>query len=91
VPTIAEQGYPGYEVISWWGLVAPAGTPQPVLARMHAELKKMMTTQDVQDRLAQLGMTVRATDAEEFGRFIRAEMQTWGKVVRDSNISAAPD
>jgi tripartite-type tricarboxylate transporter receptor subunit TctC len=91
VPTITEQGYPGYEVISWWGIVAPAGTPKPVLTRMHVELEKMMTTPDMQERLAQLGMTVRATSAAEFERFIRSEMQTWGKVVRDANITGTPD
>lgn len=91
VPTIAEQGYPGYEVHSWWGILAPAGTPQPVLKRMNAELQKILTSQDIQDRLGQLGMTVRASSADEFGRFLRTEMDVWGKVVRDSHIAATPE
>lgn len=91
VPTIAEQGYAGYEVHSWWGILAPSGTPQNVLKRMNTELQKILTSQDLQDKLGQLGMNVRATSADEFGRFIRTEMQFWGKVVRESNITAVPE
>ena len=91
VPTVAEQGYPGYEVHSWWGILAPSGAPQPVLKRMNAELQKILTSQDIQERLGLLGMTVRATSGEEFGRFIRTEMDFWGKVVRESNITATSE
>jgi tripartite-type tricarboxylate transporter receptor subunit TctC len=88
VPTVAEQGYPGFEVQSWWGILAPAGVPQPILRRVHAELNRILATPDVQDRLAQLGMAIRASTPEEFSRFIASEMEFWGKVVRDRKISA---
>jgi len=90
-PTVAEQGYPGFEVEAWWGILAPAGTPRPILARMHTELSRMLASAELQERLGHLGMTVRATSAEEFGRFIVSEMQLWGKVVRDAKIGAAAE
>ncbi len=89
VPTVAEQGYPGFEVHSWWGILAPAGVPRPILHRVHAELNRILATPDVQDRLAQLGMAIRASSPEEFSRFIASEMEFWGKIVRDRKISAA--
>ena len=88
VPTVAEQGFPGYEVQSWWGIVAPSKTPSAIIRAMHAELQKMLASPELQQRLENLGMTVRASAPEEFGRFLVAEMALWGKVVRDAKISA---
>jgi tripartite-type tricarboxylate transporter receptor subunit TctC len=88
VPTVAEQGFPGYEVHSWWGIVAPAGVPRAILQRMHAELKNILGTPEMRERLELLGMTIRASSPEEFVRHIATEMALWGKVVRDSRISA---
>lgn len=88
VPTIAEQGFPGYEVHSWWGIVAPTGVPKPILQRLHTEMKNILATPQMRERLELLGMTIRASSPEEFGRFLRSEMQMWGKVVRDAKISA---
>ncbi len=88
IPTVAEQGFPGYEVHSWWGIVAPAGVPKPILQRLHAEMKNVLGTQQMRERLEQLGMTIRASTPEEFNRYLVSDMQLWGKVVRDANISA---
>ena len=88
IPTVAEQGFPGYEVHSWWGIVAPAGVPKPILQRLHAEMKNVLGTQQMRERLEQLGMTIRASSPEEFTRYLVSEMQLWGKVVRDAKISA---
>ena len=88
VPTIAEQGFPGYEVHSWWGIVAPTGVPKPILQRLHTEMKDILATPQMRERLELLGMTIRASSPEEFGRFLRSEMQMWGKVVKDARISA---
>ena len=89
IPTVAEQGYPGYEVHSWWGIVAPAGVPQPILQRLHAQLKTILCTQEMRERLEQLGITIRASTPDEFARYIASETALWGKVVRDGKISAA--
>ena len=91
VPTVAEQGFPGYEVQAWWGIVAPSATPAAIIRRMNAELQTMLATPDLQQRLGNLGMTVRASGSEEFGRFIVSEMELWGKVVREAKISASGD
>ena len=88
IPTVAEQGFPGYEVHSWWGIVAPTGVPKPILQRLHAEMKNILATQQMRERLDQLGMTIRASSPEEFQRHLTSEMQLWGKVVRDAKISA---
>ncbi len=88
VPTVAEQGYPGYDVTSWWGMLAPAGVPKPVLQQLNAKLKEIYASPVMRDRLAQLGLNERASNPEEFTRFIATEMDFWGRVVRDSNITA---
>ncbi len=88
IPTVAEQGFPGYEVHSWWGIVAPTGVPKAILQRLHTEMKNVLGTQQMRERLEQLGMTIRASSPEEFNRYLVSDMQLWGKVVRDARISA---
>ena len=88
-PTVAEQGFPGYEVISWWGIVAPAGVPQAILQQMHSRLSSIMAAPDLRRRLEQLGMTLIASTPEAFRKHLETEMALWGKVVRASNIAAS--
>jgi tripartite-type tricarboxylate transporter receptor subunit TctC len=88
IPTVAEQGFPGYEVHSWWGVVAPAGAPPLVLQKIHAALTSVHTQPEARERLEQLGATVRASTADEFARYITSEMTLWGKVVRENRIAA---
>ena len=89
VPTVAERGYPGYDVNSWWGMLAPAGVPKPVLQQINAKLREVYASPAMRERLAQVGLTERASNAEQFTRFIAAEMDFWGKVVRENNITAS--
>ena len=88
IPTVAEQGFPGYEVHSWWGVVAPAGVPQPILHKIHAAMRAVLTQAETRERLEQLGASVRASSPEELARYIKSEMALWGKVVRDNRIVA---
>jgi tripartite-type tricarboxylate transporter receptor subunit TctC len=88
IPTVAEQGFPGYEVHSWWGVVAPVGVPQAILQKLHAALRDVLSQTETRNRLEQLGATVRASTPDEFANYIAREMALWGKVVRDSRISA---
>ena len=88
VPTIAESGSPGFDAQAWWGVLAPAGTPQPIIARMNAELAKSLKIPAVQERLAQMGVDVASSSPDELGRFVANEVAKWGKVVRDHNIKA---
>jgi tripartite-type tricarboxylate transporter receptor subunit TctC len=89
VPTVAEQGYPGYDVNSWWGMLAPAGVPKPVLQQLNAKLREIYASPVMRERLAQVGLIERASNAEQFTRFIAGEMDFWGKVVRESNITTS--
>ena len=88
VPTVAEQGLPGYEFISWTGLVAPRGTPRAVLERMQAEVVRAISSPELQARLGAVGMDVVASSQEEFAQFIAAELSKWKKVVVDARITA---
>ncbi|MBS0508010.1 MAG: tripartite tricarboxylate transporter substrate binding protein [Proteobacteria bacterium] len=87
VPTIAEAGVPGYEAMSWFGLFAPAGTPKPVLDRLHAALVKVLNQADVKKKIAEQGGDVVAETPEQFAAFIKAETAKWGKVVKDSGAT----
>jgi len=82
-PTVAEM-LPGFETGSFQGVVAPAGTPREIVARLNAEFAKAVNMPDSRDRLAKQGTEVRTGTPEEFGAFIRAEMARWAKVVKDS-------
>ena len=86
VPTIAEQGFAGYEVNSWWGLLAPAGVPAPIRDKLHASLNEILARPAMRERLEQVGATVRASKPDEFARYIAEEMKLWGQVVRDNKI-----
>jgi len=87
VPTIAEQGFPGFSVVSWWGIVAPAGMPKPVLDRFHAELVKVFQQPEVRQQLSEtLGMDLAVSSPDALQKFIVAEIARWGKVVRENNI-----
>jgi len=89
VPTLVEQGIPGVTAYAWWGVLAPAGTPKPILDKFHAELKKALNLPDVRKTLTEnLGMELVVSSPEELQKWIVAEMQRWGKVVKDNNIRA---
>ena len=87
VPTIAEAGVPGYEATSWFGMFAPAGTPKPVLDKLHAALVKVLKQPDVQKKIAEQGGDVVAETPEQFAAFIKAESAKWSKVVKESGAS----
>ena len=86
VPTMLESGVADYVVTSWYGMCAPAGTPVPILDKLHADLTKTLQAADVQQRLADLVIDVAPTSRDEFTAFIRSEMARWAKVVKDSGI-----
>jgi tripartite-type tricarboxylate transporter receptor subunit TctC len=86
VPTIAESGFPGFEASVWYGLVAPAATPKPVIARLHAEVQKALQTKEVKDRMTAVGGEVTPATAEQFGTLIRAERVRYEKLVREAGI-----
>ena len=86
LPTISEAGVPGYEATNWWGIVAPAGTPRPVIERLHKELSVILATAETKKRFESEGGEAVQTSPEEFGRFIVSETAKWAKVVKEAGI-----
>jgi tripartite-type tricarboxylate transporter receptor subunit TctC len=86
VPTMAQAGLPGYNVTSWYGLCAPAGTPRPIIDKVHADLSTVLLSPDVQQRMNELVIDAAPTSPEEFAQFIRSETSRWAKVVKDAGI-----
>jgi tripartite-type tricarboxylate transporter receptor subunit TctC len=88
VKTVAEQGVPGFAAISWWGIIAPAKTPQPIVQRMYEELSKALGKPDVAKRLSDQGIEIVGGGPQELDRFVRGEMAHWATVVKENNIKA---
>jgi tripartite-type tricarboxylate transporter receptor subunit TctC len=86
VPTISEGGVPGYEATNWWGIVAPAGTPRPVVDRLHKELSLILATSETRKRFETEGGEAVQMSSEDFGKFIVSETAKWAKVVKEANI-----
>jgi tripartite-type tricarboxylate transporter receptor subunit TctC len=87
VPTMSESGLTGYEVTSWYGVCAPAGTPAPVQEKLHADLTRVLQMPDVQQRLNDLVVEAAPTSREDFAAFIQAETRRWAQVVQDAGLA----
>ena len=86
VPTVAESGYPGFEVTVWYGVCTQAAVPKPILARLHATLVKTLELPEMKARLAENSIDASPTTPEEFAAFIRAETDRWTAVVQEAGI-----
>ena len=86
VPTVAESGVPGYEIVSWQAIFAPAGTPKPIVNRLHAEIAKILREPDIQERLGKLGMDGADMTIDQFAAFQKAEVAKWASVIKAANI-----
>ena len=84
VPTIAESGYPGFAAVQWYGLFAPAATPKDVVAKIHRDAVKALRDPAVAERLASEGAEPVGDTPEQFGAFVKSEIELWGKVIRES-------
>ena len=85
VPTVAET-VPGYEVISWQAIFAPAGTPRPIVDRLHTEIAKILAEPEMQERIAKLGMLGSTLSTEQITAFQKAEVARWAQVIKSANI-----
>ena len=86
LPTIAEQGYPDVVVTTWFGFIAPAGVPRPILDKLNAEVNAALAMPDVKEKFANAGLVPVGGSMEQFDKLIRSEMQRWGRVIRERGI-----
>ena len=88
VPTVSESALPGFDVSSWFGLLAPAGTPREVVGRLNSEVVKILKADDVKERLIADGAEVVANKPEEFAAYIILELTKWGAVIKRAKLQA---
>ncbi len=88
VPTLVESGYPDVVATSWIGLLAPGGTPRPIIERYHKELVRILQTPEIRDKLQTMEFEVVATSPEQFSSWIRSEIVRWGKVIKSTGAKA---
>ena len=86
VPTLSEPGLVGYDSTGWFGLVAPAGTPQSIVQRLNAEFTAALNDEAIKNQMRQSGMEPTPSSIENFEAYIRSESQKWAKVIRQANI-----
>jgi tripartite-type tricarboxylate transporter receptor subunit TctC len=84
VPTLAESGLPGFEASSWFGILAPAGTPAPIVAKLNAEIAKWLATPEAKEKLSKQGANAAGGTPDDFAKHIATETAKWAKVVKDS-------
>jgi tripartite-type tricarboxylate transporter receptor subunit TctC len=89
IATLAEQGYPGFSALAWWGVFAPAATPKAILTKFHGALVNTLNQPDLRKQLTeQLGMDLVVSEPAALQTFLLKEMERWGKVVREHGIKA---
>ena len=88
VPTIAEQGFPGFSADAWYGILSTAGTPRPIIDKLHGEVVRIMKLPEAKDRMANVGFEIVGSTPEEFAKLIREEIPKWTKIVREAGIRA---
>jgi tripartite-type tricarboxylate transporter receptor subunit TctC len=84
VPTIAESGVKGFDVSPWFGVLAPAKTPAPIVAKLHDEMVRVLHSASLRERLVREGVDIVGNSPAEFGAFLRKETQQWARAVKES-------
>ena len=88
VPTVAESGVRDFDISTWFGVFAPAGTPRDIIAKLNAEISRALTLPDVKERLAREGAETAPNSAEQFGKFIQAEITKFARIIKESGARA---
>jgi tripartite-type tricarboxylate transporter receptor subunit TctC len=88
LPTVAEAGVPGFDAITWHGIVVPAGTPKPVIARLNGEFNKLLQAADMRERLMVLGSDIIGGEPKQLTDYMRVEIPRWAKVIKESGAKA---
>jgi tripartite-type tricarboxylate transporter receptor subunit TctC len=88
IPTVAESGYPDFEVVSWWGVLTPAAVPKDIIGRLHAELIKVLASPDIKAKFADQGADVASDTPEQFAAYIKSEIAKWGKLIKELGVKS---
>jgi tripartite-type tricarboxylate transporter receptor subunit TctC len=86
IPTVSESGIPGFEAVSWGGVMGPAGMPADIVKRLNVEIIRILKLPDIAERLSSMGADIVGSSPEEFDKYLRAEISKWGQVARENNI-----
>jgi tripartite-type tricarboxylate transporter receptor subunit TctC len=86
MPTVAESGLPGFEIVGWFGIFAPAGTPKPVIAKLNKEINELLRMPDTQKRFATEGLVPGGGTPEDLGKFLRSEISKWGALIKQIGL-----
>jgi tripartite-type tricarboxylate transporter receptor subunit TctC len=89
VATFTESGLPGFDVKGWYGLVAPAGAPKEIIGKLSTEVANILAMPDIREKIVGMGLTPFISTPEQFAELMKADMVTWGKVIREANITLA--
>jgi tripartite-type tricarboxylate transporter receptor subunit TctC len=87
LPTIDESGLPGYQAVNWWGIIAPVGTPAPIVEKLHKTISEVQSGPEIVAQLANEGAEIIKLSTAEFGNFIESELAKWGQVVKEAGIT----
>jgi tripartite-type tricarboxylate transporter receptor subunit TctC len=86
VPTMAESGFPGFDVVIWFGLVAPAGTPADIIGRLNKEVIRIMGMPDIREKLGAIDFEIATSTPADFGAYIKKEVAQWGQVIKTAGV-----
>jgi tripartite-type tricarboxylate transporter receptor subunit TctC len=86
MPTVAESGLPGFDSWTWFGVFGPAGTPQPVIDRLNAEMNRIISDAAIKERFTQLGFETTGGTPADFSSVVQGEARKWSKVIREANV-----
>jgi tripartite-type tricarboxylate transporter receptor subunit TctC len=88
LPTLAESGLPGFETDNWYGIVAPARTPRPIIDRLNREFGRALSMPDIKEALLRTGLEAAPGTPDAFGAYMRSEYRKWGKLIAEAGLSA---
>lgn len=88
LPTIAESGLPGFDINTWFGVFAPAGTPRPIVERLHAEFTKALSLPEIREKMLTMGVEPVGNTPEQFAAYIKSEAEKYAKVIKASGAKA---
>ncbi len=88
IPTVAESGYPDFDVVSWWGVLTPAAVPKEIIGKLHAEIVKVLALPEIKAKFADQGADVASDTPEQFAVYIKTEIAKWGKLIRELGVKS---